>query len=326
MGSELNPGDISLENANRMYTDAEDQLILAKWWNKKLRVELAQELGRTEAALAQRFYAILKKRGLDPKAYRADMKQEGRRHLYSTSVAKQGWTRQEDILLWRRLKAGECFDSVVALLPGRSVEECRERYEILRQANASEISDQQQVDVAQPVTAGISAGAASSQPDSQSPMESIGAETGEEHTNETDDFLDALRQFPQQAGALSYRMDAMEKDMAYMRNNLQFVLDNLAQGLHNVAQYLTGQGHDFAAFETIKQENQALRNEIAEVRLKAENEKKELRRVYNELEFWLSEFMEMRKIEKVANLGELIPKLKYSYDRFGVLLQIERDA
>ena len=34
----------------------------------------------------------------------------------------------------------------------------------------------------------------------------------------------------------------------------------------------------------------------------------------------------MRKIEKVANLGELIPKLKYSYDKFGVLLQIEKES
>lgn len=143
---------------------------------------------------------------------------------------------------------------------------------------------------------------------------------------EPESFLDALRQFPQQAGQLAYRMDAVENDVQYVKGNLQFVLENLAQGLQNISQYLTGQGQDFSAFEAIKQENQALRNEITDLKQRMEREKKELRQVYNELEFWLSEFMEMRKIEKVANLGELIPKLKYSYDRFGVLLQIEREA
>ena len=309
MGSELKGDNAGLDNANRMYTEAEDQLVLAKWWNKKLRPELAEELGRTEAALAQRFYAILKKQGLDPKAYRNDMKQQGsRRHLQSTPLSKRAWTRDEDIMLWRRLKAGESLDSTVASLPGRTIEECKERYEILQQANeANTVSN----DV--------------SRQESMEPTQVKEASQQAEEP-EPEDFLDALRQFPQQAGSLSHRMDAMENDVKYVKGNLQFVLEHLAQGLSNVAQYLTGQGQDFSTFEAIKQENQSLRNEITELKQRVEREKKELRQVYNELEFWLSEFMEMRKIEKVANLGELIPKLKYSYDRFGVLLQIERDA
>ena len=138
--------------------------------------------------------------------------------------------------------------------------------------------------------------------------------------------MDVLRRFPQQAEALTHRMDGIENDMQYIKGSLQFSLEHLAQGLQNVVNYLVGQEQDFTAFEKIRQENQALRSQLTELRQRMENEKKELRKVYNELEFWLGEFLEMRKIEKVANLGELIPKLKYSYDKFGVLLQIEKEA
>ena len=91
MGSQLREAAVGSENANRMYTEEEDQKILAKWWNKKLRPELAKELGRSEAALAQRFYAILKKKGIEPKSYRAKMKEEaGKRHLQPTAAGGAG--------------------------------------------------------------------------------------------------------------------------------------------------------------------------------------------------------------------------------------------
>jgi len=56
-----------------------------------------------------------------------------------------------------------------------------------------------------------------------------------------------------------------------------------------------------------------------------EEEKRELRKTYQEIDFWLGEFLKLRKIEKVASLSDLIPRLKYSYDRFGVLLNIHRE-
>ena len=324
MGLEPRSDGAGLDNANRMYTEAEDQLILTKWWNKKLRAELSEELGRTEAALAQRFYAILKKQGLDPKTYRADMKQQGgKRHLLSAPAGQRAWTRDEDIALWRRLKAGEALDAAMASSLGRTLPECEERYEILKQANEAKVStgDDGKQTTQSPATLPPA-------PPAKPVLEPVvpGEVASPIEEQEPESFLDALRQFPQQAGQLTHRMDAVENDVQYVKGNLQFVLESLAQGLHNVAQYLTGQGQDFCAFEAIKQENQTLRNEITELKQRMEREKKELRQVYNELEFWLSEFMEMRKIEKVANLGELIPKLKYSYDRFGVLLQIEREA
>ena len=330
MGSQLREAAVGSENANRMYTEEEDQKILAKWWNKKLRPELAKELGRSEAALAQRFYAILKKKGIEPKSYRAKMKEEaGKRHLQPTAAGRS-WTRDEDIILWRGARAGDSFSDIAGRLAGRTAEECRERYEALLQANAS-------VDV--PVQPTDALGAAADQ------RREVGGSTADiEHTvqessengqpeypkdgqsEDSEDFLDVLRRFPQQAEALTHRMDGIENDMQYIKGSLQFSLEHLAQGLQNVVNYLVGQEQDFTAFEKIRQENQALRSQLTELRQRMENEKKELRKVYNELEFWLGEFLEMRKIEKVANLGELIPKLKYSYDKFGVLLQIEKEA
>ena len=332
MGSQLGEETVGTENANRMYTEEEDQKILAKWWNKKLRPELARELGRSEAALAQRFYAILKKKGIDPKAYRAKMKEQtAKRHLQPTTQASgAAWTRDEDIILWRSAKGGESFSEIAARLSGRTAEECRERYEALQQANtgadmAVQTQEASRMGVLDTGEAGESA-IGSKQTVQGFSEDSQVEDVHDGQSEDSGDFLDVLRRFPRQAEALSHRKDDIERDMQYIKGSLQFSLEHLAQGLQNVANYLVGQEQDFTAFEKIRQENQALRSELAELRQRMENEKKELRKVYRELEFWLGEFLEMRKIEKVANLGELIPKLKYSYDRFGVLLQIEKEA
>ena len=312
MGLESTPDGGGPDNANRMYTEEEDRLILTKWWNTKLRPELSKELGRTEAALAQRFYSILKKEGLDPKAYRQRMKQQtGKRHLVSTQIGERPWTREEDIALWRHIKGGGSLDADFAILMDRNLAQLEERYEVLKRAN--DIQSAPLPPDAEPTV--------------EKPAEQetgLAAEVPVEQ--EPEDFLKALKEFPMQANQLSHRMDAVENDVKYVKGNIQFALENLAKGLQHLAGYLTEQDQDFDAFETIKRENQMLRDEVAELKQRTEREKKELRQVYSELEFWLSEFMEMRKIEKVANLGELIPKLKYSYDRFGVLLHIEREA
>lgn len=347
MNSQLNQDSAGLENANRTYSAEEDELILAKWWNKKLRKELAAELGRSEAALAQRFYAILKKRGLDPKTYRKQMKQAGNNQYGETSplVEAASWSRDDDMNLWRWYRAGEDFATIAGRLPGRTARECQQRLESLKEANFEaemELADSgsafREVS-SSPVSLEGESGdwergaaeprkrdiAGSTLVETISDSAARQEDSGQTE-EESEDFLDALRRFPRQAAGLNHRMAALEHDMQYLKNNIQFVLDHLAKGLANVGRFLTDQKQDFTAFEQLKRENQQLRNEIAQLRQKIESDKQELRKVYNEIDFWLGEFMEMRKVEKVANLGELIPKLKYSYDKFGVLLDIEREA
>ena len=49
-------------------------------------------------------------------------------------------------------------------------------------------------------------------------------------SEDSGDFLDVLRRFPQQAETLSHRMDDIETDMQYIKGSLQFSLEHLAQG------------------------------------------------------------------------------------------------
>ena len=231
MGFELKQESLGSENANRMYTETEDQKILAKWWNKKLRADLAQELGRSEAALAQRFYAILKKQGMDPKAYRAGMKEQAaKRHLQPATGSLSAWTRDEDIMLWRSVRAGEDFAMIASRLPGRTGQDCQERYEVLRQANATteviEASETKSIPLGRSIRekehatepetdAGILAESATkSVKDWAQPDE---LENGDSKQEDADDFLDVLKRFPRQAGALGHRMDSIEDDMKYVK-------------------------------------------------------------------------------------------------------------
>lgn len=54
----------------RRYTDKEDKLILAKWWDPKNREALSKEFGRTIASINFRYYSLLKKLDINPAQHR----------------------------------------------------------------------------------------------------------------------------------------------------------------------------------------------------------------------------------------------------------------
>lgn len=337
-------------NSNRMYTPEEDEEILAYWWDKDARADLCRRLGRTQAAVAQRFYAIVKARNIDPKKYRQEMRRRAREKL--VEQATKEWTTADEMKLWRLVKSGMSLEEVSEKLH-RPVAECMRKLTELKLENMDFTSQSAEepktadaavdtaVEVAQEITPPRAEERFFSEAElivapkvSESRVEQPSTVTVEEpaQMQETapvfqadDDILEILKDFPQKVRSIENRLNDLEKANQLLRENIEFVLEEVAAGLKNTGGFLAEQKQHFTAFEQLKQEKQALEQELQALRAKMEEEKRELRKTYQEIDFWLGEFLKLRKIEKVASLSDLIPKLKYSYDRFGVLLDIKRE-
>ncbi|HHV43615.1 MAG TPA: hypothetical protein GXX57_02955 [Firmicutes bacterium] len=287
---------VELESrANRNYTEAEDALILESWWNLKQRDELVRRLGRSKAAVAQRFYALLKEYQIDPKIYRKQMKQsKNRREVLSQLLGKPlpefTWTNELEMNLWRWAKQGLDWETISSRLPGTTAQMCQERYEELMKEHAPE--------------AGLPA-------------------VQEEYSSE--DLITALKEFPSRAFALDQRIKVLEAEMATLQGSVTELLGEFTRGLTNVCNLFQNRGRVLNELERLKEENQRLREKVMALEAKHNEEKQELRRVYSEIDFWLGEFMQLRKPEKVASLGEIMPRLKASYERFGALLDMQEE-
>jgi len=341
--------NVQASNSNRMYTPEEDQEILDYWWDRSARADLCRRLGRTQAAVAQRFYAIVKARNIDPKKYRQEKRRLAKENMAVRNT--QSWTDAEEMKLWRLVKSGMSLDDASREL-GRPVAECMRKLSELKAENMLQVkeSDAEVPEgrgvaetapveltpkIAQPSEAErffSDADLVASPQLTETPREELLVEKAEKTpvqsaptSRSDDDILEILREFPQQVRAIENRLSDLEKENQLLRENLEFVLQEVAEGLKNTGGFLSEQRTHFTAFQQLKQEKQALEQELEALRTKMEEEKRELRKTYQEIDFWLGEFLKLRKIEKVASLSDLIPRLKYSYDRFGVLLNIHRE-
>jgi hypothetical protein len=57
-------------SAYKRYSQEEDELILKNWWNQYSRDEIIQSLNRSKPSLNFRYYALLKKLGIDPREHK----------------------------------------------------------------------------------------------------------------------------------------------------------------------------------------------------------------------------------------------------------------
>ncbi|NLV91436.1 MAG: DUF342 domain-containing protein [Firmicutes bacterium] len=360
-------------NANRMYTAEEDQEILDHWWDRSARPDLCRRLGRTKAALAQRFYAIIKEKGISPEEYRRQMRaraqaqaQAAQGTVPSKSEERKGqetpWTREGEMRLWRLTRAGMSLEEISAEL-GRSVPDCMAKLAELKRENEAYLKVQSEgpeelfftdpqaaepmgiVEVpvaerekvpatgqAEPVEVGAEersmeehstdAAALGLQEELDDSQEN---DTFTEDSDSDEDIFEALKRFPRQLRRLTSRMDQLELDYQMLREKMEFVLEELGTGIQRTGGIISEHKAEFTTFQKLKEENHRLREQLGELEEQMEREKQELRKTYQEVDFWLGEFLKLRKIEKVASLSDFIPKLKYSYDRFGVLLNIARD-
>lgn len=57
----------------KRFTEAEDAMILANWWDPSKRGEVVRKLGRSKGSITFRYYRLLREKGIDPRVHRARM-------------------------------------------------------------------------------------------------------------------------------------------------------------------------------------------------------------------------------------------------------------
>ena len=130
----------------KRYTPEEDRRILAEWWQKEKRPALLADLGRTKAAVAQRYYFLLREMGITPDEHkRAQIAQAaqppgpqpGSLRLPAVGdTQRRGetpWTPEREAFLWRQARAGVSFEEIAEVLGGVTPGECRQRYHSMLQ-------------------------------------------------------------------------------------------------------------------------------------------------------------------------------------------------
>ncbi|MBE3576139.1 MAG: hypothetical protein IMX00_00335 [Limnochordales bacterium] len=144
------------ERGLRRYTAEEDERILREWWQKEKRPQLIRELGRTKAALAQRYYLLLREMGVTPEEHRRQQLQAqlqvegGQRPTHARAGAatdaspglnQASWTPEREAFLWRQARSGTSFEEIAEILGGVTPGECRARYLLILQQTPGSASE-----------------------------------------------------------------------------------------------------------------------------------------------------------------------------------------
>lgn len=226
------------ERSLQRYTAEEDQRILDEWWQPQLRPALLQELGRSKAAIAQRYYFLLRALRMSPEEFRR-AKQQGRvvrapnlqpsspeeatsspRRVPGASSAASAldgssavevvepWTPERDAFLQRQVRAGTPFEEIADVLGGVTPAACRRRYQELTTTPA----------------AGSRADAGWTAASSVAPTPSPAADDSQDGT----DVLAALRQLPAEQRQLRQQLVDLQSRVNQLAD-LQSQVNELAQ-------------------------------------------------------------------------------------------------
>lgn len=242
------------ERSLQRYTPEEDQRILDEWWQPQLRPALLQELGRSKAAIAQRYYFLLRALRMSPEEFRR-AKQQGRvvrapnlqpssseettsslRQVpgaSSSASALDGssavdvvepWTPERDAFLQRQVRAGTPFEEIADVLGGVTPVACRRRYQELTTPPAAGSCADVEGIAASSVAPTISP-AADSTPDVLAALRQLPTEQRQlrqqlvelqSQVNQLAELQSQVNELAQQVAALSTRVDATASTGASM--------------------------------------------------------------------------------------------------------------
>jgi len=141
-----------------------------------------------------------------------------------------------------------------------------------------------------------------------------------------DDLLEALKYFPDQARKLERELELIKAELAQIRE----------ERVGGLPEFL----NSFKKIDELRQENLRLKDRLAELEAERETllaqvkskeqaleeERKELRQVYDDLEAIFSEFMRLSSVDKIRVLGDFAARLEVTVDKFGNVVKLRRSV
>jgi hypothetical protein len=125
------------------------------------------------------------------------------------------------------------------------------------------------------------------------------------------------------------RILQLEAQVSQLTEAVQNHNQKFTTWLENILYLFKSEGNALS-MSVLMKENLALKEEIAQYRDKIAALEKQLieerdshERVFKELDFWLGQFLKLSSIEKVATLGDFVPRLKTIVDKYGTVLSYQ---
>jgi len=124
-------------------------------------------------------------------------------------------------------------------------------------------------------------------------------------------------------------LESLQKEIDALKETLQNRDKQFVSWLENIAHMFSANKSELNMQE-ILQENQDLKRRIEELEKESQSlkekliqEKEHYSKVYNELDFWLGQFLKLSSLEKVTSLQDFIPRLKTVVDKWGTIIAVE---
>ncbi len=131
--------------------------------------------------------------------------------------------------------------------------------------------------------------------------------------------------------AISGRLETLETKLTQIDHSLQNQQDKFVTWLENIL-YMYKTENNALSMSLLMKENAALQEELQACQRKVVLLEKQLieereshEKVFKELDFWLGQFLKLSSIEKVATLGDFVPRLKTIVDKYGTVLTYQPD-
>ncbi len=127
------------------------------------------------------------------------------------------------------------------------------------------------------------------------------------------------------------RIFQLEAQVSQLTDAVQSHNQKFTTWLENILYLFKSEGNALS-MSVLMKENLTLKEEIVEYRNKIAFLEKQLieerdshEKVFKELDFWLGQFLKLSSIEKVATLGDFVPRLKTIVDKYGTVLSYQPD-
>lgn len=141
-----------------------------------------------------------------------------------------------------------------------------------------------------------------------------------------DDLLEALKYFPDRARKLERELELIKAELAGLREERAIGLPEFLGNFKKMDELRQENLRLKDRLTQLEAEKEALLEQVKVEQKSLEEERKELRQVYDDLEAIFSEFMRLSSVDKIRVLGDFASRLEVTVDKFGNVVKLKRSV
>jgi hypothetical protein len=324
-----------LQKSKPRYTEAENEVLFASWWNPQQRRELVSQLGRKMSALRSQFCRLLKEKGLTNQEYYNMMQSK---YADGTGVAPRKRSRElKDID--RTIMETFCRHQALGNSRAQACEELQQKLGSLYTPAALKLRFYRlikrfQYDEAQLLKMGRELLGEEKTTKLPSKVRTIDPVVNQNPVINPNILVDVTNtQNQAQDDSIFYQLSALPSSIHNLETRLTEIEQNQRHqlDLRGFIEHLLAVERDIKREDKLMEEIQRLMDENEQMKKVLEKEMERLKKredelsnVFKILDTMLSDFMRLESVSKLASLGDFMHRLEITVDQFGNVLKSRR--